>query len=158
MKRPEQLLSDFLKENNLTIAFAESMTCGLIAHKLGTISGTADILRGCIVCYSEKVKTDLVKVKQNLIEQYTAESQQVTDALALNLRKLIPAHIHVAITGLAAEGGSETKSKPVGTVFYSILFKDKLHKTKKQFMGSPLEIKEKACAELFKLIIKKIKS
>jgi nicotinamide-nucleotide amidase len=157
MKRAEQVLANFLKERKFTIAFAESMTCGMIAHKLGTISGTSDILAGSIVCYSEDVKTGLLKIKKQLIAKHTAESQKVTDALALNLSKIIQADIHSAVTGLAAPGGSETKSKPVGTVFYSVLFKRRLFRMKIKFNGSPLEIKEKACEQLFKFIMKSLK-
>lgn len=157
MKRPEQLLATFLKNNNLTIALAESMTCGLAAHKLGSISGTSDVLAGSIVCYSKNVKTDLLEVSKKLIKKYSLESQQVTNALALNLSKTIRADVHAALTGLAASGGSETKSKPVGTVFYSFLFRGKLYKMKKKFNGSPLEIKEKACGYLFKTVVGQLK-
>jgi nicotinamide-nucleotide amidase len=156
MKRPEQMLANALKEKNLTIALAESVTCGLITHKLGSISGTSDILSGSIVCYNEEVKTGLLRVSKKLIDRHTAESQQVTDALVMGLRKVIPADIHAATTGLAAPGGSETKSKPVGTVFLAVSFKDKLYKRRKRFYGSPLQIKQKAAAELFKFIAEKI--
>src|SRR4051812_1141379 len=105
MKRPEQVLANFLKENKLIIAFAESITCGLAAHKLGTISDTSDILTGSIVCYSESAKINLLGVKKKIIDKHTAESQKVTDALALNLSKILTAHIHAAITGFAAAGG-----------------------------------------------------
>ncbi len=157
MKRAEQILANFLKENKLTIALAESMTCGLAAHKLGTISGTSDILEGSIICYSEHVKTGLLKIKKQLLDKHTAESQIVTDGLALNLSKIITADIHAAITGLAAPGGSESRSKPVGTVFYSVLYKKRLYRMKKKFNGSPLTIKEKACDHLFKFITKTLK-
>jgi len=157
LKRPEQILGTYLKENELTIAFAESMTCGLLAHKLGSVSGTSDFLAGGIVCYSEDVKNNLLKVSKKLIEKHTAESQTVTDALALNLRKIIAADIHAAITGLATDGGTETKSKPVGTVFFSLVYKNKIYKLKKKFNGSPLKIKQKACEEFSRFIIKRLK-
>jgi nicotinamide-nucleotide amidase len=157
MKRPEQILANLLKERGLTIAFAESMSCGLLAHKLGSIAGTSDVLMGSMVCYCEDVKCSALKVNKQLIKKHTAESQIVTDALAKNLKKLIKADIYAAITGLAAEGGSETKTKPVGTVFYSFLYKNKKYKLKKHFRGSPLQIKEKACAEFFKFMTKEIK-
>src|SRR5688500_3004153 len=102
------------------------MTSGLAAHKLGSISGTSDVLTGSIVCYSKNVKTDLLKVNKKLIDKYSLESQQVTDALALNLSKIIHADVYAAITGLAAPGGSESVSKPVGTVFYSFLYRGRL--------------------------------
>ncbi len=75
---------------------------------------------GGVVSYQEKVKTDLLKVSPTLIKKYTAESQQVTDAMAMCLSKIISSNISVAITGLASQGGSETKTKPVGQFFFSI--------------------------------------
>jgi nicotinamide-nucleotide amidase len=72
--------------------------------------------------------------------------------LVFGLSKLIKADIYAALTGLASEGGSETKNKPVGTVFFCILYKKKLFRSRKLFRGSPLEIKKKACLELYDLV------
>jgi len=47
MKRAEQILANFLKENGLTISFAESITCGLASHKLGSVSGTSEAMGHC---------------------------------------------------------------------------------------------------------------
>lgn len=152
MKRPVQLLADILKKKQLTIAFAESITCGLLTHTLGTVSDTSEFLRGSIICYDESVKKDLLNINNNLIKKYTAESQQVTDAMVINLQKRIEADIYGAITGLAAKGGSETKSKPVGTVFYSVRIKNKLYRQKKKYNGSPQQIKKKSCDGLFTMI------
>jgi nicotinamide-nucleotide amidase len=157
MKRPSQTLADFLRKKKLTIAFAESITCGLAAHRLGTVSGTSDFFIGSIVCYDESVKTSLLKIKETLLQKYSAESQEVTDALSKNLKQLINADIHVAITGLASPGGSETATKPVGTVFYSICFKKRIYRMRKKFNGSPLAIKKKACDELYKLIVNRLR-
>src|SRR4051794_28794817 len=106
-----------LQEKNLILALAESVTCGLAAHKLSTAPGTSDVLAGSIVCYTPEVKRDLLGVSQKLIDRYTCESMEVTEALAKNLGKLIDADIYAALTGLASPGGSETKDKPVGTIF-----------------------------------------
>jgi len=152
VKRHEQILVNYLKEHKLTIAFAESITCGLVTHKFGTISGTSDVLSGSIICYNKNVKTGLLKIKESLINKHTAESQIVTDELARQLSKIIAADIHAAVTGLASSGGSETRSKPVGTVFFSFLYRRKIYKKKTKFNGSPLQIKEKACRQLFKFI------
>lgn len=77
----------------------------------------------------------------------------MTNALAKKLRKLIKADICAAITGLAAPGGSETKDKPVGTVFFSVLYKGKLYKQKKKLKGTPVQIKKKACRKLYHFIL-----
>jgi nicotinamide-nucleotide amidase len=157
MKRPEQKLADFLKKKNLTIAFAESMTCGMAAMKIGNVSGTSDVFGGSIVCYDSKVKSGLLKISSRMIAKYSAESKQVTDALAKNLSRIIKADVSVAITGLAAPGGSENKQKPVGTIFISVFVNKKIFSARKKFNGSPLLIKKKACSLLFSFTLNLLK-
>jgi nicotinamide-nucleotide amidase len=156
MRRAAQILLDFLKKKKLMIAFAESMSCGLLTHQLNTIKGTSEVLKGAVICYHEHVKTALLKVDKELIKKHTAESQKVTDELAKNLQDLIDADIHAAVTGLATTGGSESKTKPVGTVFYSFVFKGKLYRMRKYFKGTPLRIKKKTCEEFYKFIYKSL--
>ena len=146
-----------MKAQGLTIALAESVTCGLASHQLNIVKGTSEILIGSVVCYNEQVKTGLLKVSPALVKTFTTESQEVTDELAKKLNKLFAADLYAAITGLAAPGGSETKSKPVGTIFFSLFFQQKLYSRKKRFYGSPLEIKRKACRELYQMILVQIK-
>jgi nicotinamide-nucleotide amidase len=153
MKRPEQKLLDFFRTHNMTFALAESVTCGFAASKIGSVKGASEIFAGGIVCYDESVKIKLLKVPSRLIKKHTAESQQVTDALAVGLSKRIHADVHAALTGLAAPGGTETKQKPVGTVFMSVYFKGKLYRLRKKFNGSPMQIKKKACYQLFNLAL-----
>jgi nicotinamide-nucleotide amidase len=143
-----------LKDKELKVAFAESMTCGMLAEKLATCIGTSDVLAGSIVCYQPEVKKELFKVPQRMIDKYSCESMQVTELLAKNLTKLITADIYAAITGLAAPGGSESKSKPVGTVFFCVYYKRKIHKLKKRFRGEPQEIRLKACKAMYDFILR----
>lgn len=158
MHRASNLLIKTLLEKKITLALAESMTCGLAAHQLSTCKGTADVLKGSIVCYNEEVKKQLLKVPQTVIDKYTCESAEVTAVLSQHLKALIKADIHAAITGLASAGGSETKAKPVGTVFFCFSFRNKVYQEKKVFRGTPLEIRKKACYELYKFILSKIAS
>jgi nicotinamide-nucleotide amidase len=153
MHRTVNRLITKMLEEKLTLALAESVTCGLAAHQLSTVKGTSDVLKGSIVCYNEEVKKDLLKIKKSTIEKHTAESANVTKELALSLRKVIKADIHAAITGLASPGGSETKSKPVGTAFYAISFRNKIYTFRKRFRGSPLEIRKKMCNKFYQLIL-----
>lgn len=145
-----------LKEKNLSLALAESVTCGLAAHLLAGVPGTSEVLHGSIICYTPEVKTGLMRVPETLIERYSCESMEVTEALVKKLPKLIRADIYAAITGLASEGGSESPEKPVGTVFLVICYKRKLFRQKKVFRGSPLSIRKKACFELYRMILEKI--
>lgn len=143
---------DFLEEHGLTMALAESMTCGLAAHQLSTCKGTSKVLRGSIVSYSIEMKKQTLGISARLIVKRTAESQEVTTAMAKKLRGLVDADIYAAVTGLASDGGSETKEKPVGTVFYTVIFRGKTHESRKVFRGTPLQVRKRAVMQLYEEI------
>jgi nicotinamide-nucleotide amidase len=157
MDQPANALVRTLKEKALTLALAESVTCGLAAHRISGCSGTSDVFRGSIVCYTPQVKHKLLKVPQRLIEKYSCESKEVTMALAKNLHSIIDADIYAAITGLASPGGSESKQKPVGTIFISVYHQKKTYNYRKLFRGSPLTIKKEACDALYTILQKLVK-
>jgi nicotinamide-nucleotide amidase len=152
MDRKANALVQTLKKKKLTLAFAESMTCGLAAHRLAGCIGTSDVFKGGIVCYTPDVKSGLLNIPSATIKKCSCESKEVTQLLAKNLSKLIEADIHAAVTGLASPGGSETKQKPVGTVFISVYYKKKIHNHKQVFKGSPLTIRKKTCDLLYTFI------
>ena len=87
-----------------------------------------------------------------MIQRCSCESEEVTHRLAENLSSLFRADVYAALTGLASPGGSESKEKPVGTVFLCVRFKGKSYDERKLFRGSPLEIRTKACLHLYRMI------
>jgi nicotinamide-nucleotide amidase len=153
MKRKVNRFIKFLQERSLTIAFAESMTCGLLSENLASYKGTADVLAGSVICYTPEVKKKLMKVPAGLVDEFTPESREVTERLARNLAGIIRADLHAAITGLAAPGGSESRTKPVGTVFFCVVYGKKVSHHKKRFYGTPDEIRQKACLEMYEFIL-----
>ncbi len=54
---------------------------------------------GSIVCYHPDVKNNLFGKREKLIQKYTTESAEVTDAVAKKLSKLIVADLYGAVTG-----------------------------------------------------------
>lgn len=156
MKLTPNVLVKTLIERGLTVAFAESITCGLAAAQMASYKGVSTVLKGSIACYTPDFKRQVMGVQQCTIDQYTCESMEVTEELAVNLSKLVEADIYAAITGLASAGGSEGPDKPVGTVFICLSYKSKLYKIQKLFRGSPLQIKKKACTALYDFILSEI--
>lgn len=150
-------LVKLLQSHGLKLAMAESMTCGEAASKLASVQGTSDVLLCSVVCYHETAKTCLLKVNPRIIKKHTAESQQTTDAMVKKLSKMMKADIYAAITGLASPGGSETKRKPVGTVFIAVLTGKKLRREKIKFNGTPSEIRRKACDHLYQMIMRAVR-
>lgn len=141
-----------LRDKELTIAFAESVTGGMLISEFIKAKGVSDVLLGSIVTYAEEVKQKVLGVKRQTLKLYTAESQQVTNEMVLGLHKLLKAEMCVAVTGLSGQGASETKEKPVGTVFFSIYCKNKVEEFRQQFEGNGTGIRKQAADFIFQKI------
>jgi len=130
-----------LIDQQLSIAFAESATAGRLAAEFSLLEDAGKFLKGGLVCYDASLKQQLLKVPQGLIAAFSPESMEVSKAMASGLEKLIPADLHIGITGLTAPGGSETEEKPVGTMFiHGRLFGKALFSERVQFGGSAEDI------------------
>jgi nicotinamide-nucleotide amidase len=138
-----------LKDKGLTIAFAESITGGMLASEFIKAKGTSDVLLGSIVTYAEEVKQKVLGVKKQTLKLYTAESQQVTNEMVMGLHKLLKAEVCVAVTGLGGVGASESKEKPVGTIFVSILFKNRVEEFREELKGNSANIRKNAADFIF---------
>lgn len=129
----------------LTLALAESCTCGLAAASLAPTEGVSDVLLGSVVTYHAQAKQKLLGVHADTLDLYSAESQQTTNEMALGLHKHLPqADVCVAVTGLCGPGASATPEKPVGTVFVTILLDGHAHEYRVQLDGSGDKLRELA--------------
>ncbi len=132
-------------QHKLTLALAESCTCGLVAAQLAPAEGVSEVLLGSVVTYHPEAKQQLLGVKKTTISTYSAESQQTTNEMALGLHRQLPtADVCVAVTGLCGPGQSADPDKPVGTVFVTVLFRGKAHEYREQLSGSAEAIRQGA--------------
>ena len=122
------------------IAFAESATAGRMSADFSMTEYSGQILRGGITCYEVFVKEQILHVPHSYIEKYTPESKEVTQKLAEQAAKIFNTKVTVAITGLTTPGGSETKEKPVGTIFMCIITPNQTLDYREIFEGTPEEI------------------
>lgn len=142
-----------LANRGLTIAFAESATAGRLMAEFSLTPSAGKILKGGVVCYDACLKEDILGVSPKLIQEYTPESAEVTEALARCLKDLIPSDVQLAVTGLPRSGGSETPQKPVGTMFVHFLMPGKSIGIKERFSGSAEEIIEQTVQLVAQLIL-----
>jgi len=149
---------ELLAERELTIAFAESATIGQFSAEFGLTEVAGQVLKGGIVCYDAGVKQDLLDVDQQLLDTFTPESAEVTKAAAYGLRKMIPADIHIAITGLTCPGGSEGPDKPVGTMFIHCVSDFIEFSDRSVFDGSKAEVILQCIDNTCKLLTGKLQS
>ncbi|HWO96877.1 MAG TPA: competence/damage-inducible protein A [Bacillus sp. (in: firmicutes)] len=113
----EEVLN-LLKEKDLTIASAESLTGGLFSERLVSFSGAGSIVQGGIVCYQNEVKQHVVGVSADTLQNHGAVSQQCAKEMAENVRKLCRSNIGISFTGVA--GPKVQEGKEVGTVFMGV--------------------------------------
>jgi PncC family amidohydrolase len=159
MKMPDlnALVQQFLQQK-LTLALAESCTCGLVAAQLAPATGVSEVLLGSVVTYQAEAKQKLLGVKKETLATYSAESQQTTNEMALGLHRHLPtADVCVAVTGLCGAGASETPDKPVGTVFVTILLEGHAHEYRHHFEGDAQKLREQAAGFIYSTLSELLK-
>jgi len=105
-----------LQQHKLKVTTAESCTGGLIASKLTEISGSSTSFEAGYVTYSNEMKTSMLNVPAELLQQHGAVSEAVVIAMARGALLKSNADLAIAVSGIAGpNGGSE--DKPVGTVW-----------------------------------------
>jgi len=150
--------SELLKDKNLKLAFAESATAGRLCYEFSLTKHAGKFLKGSLVSYDADVKQDCLHVQRSLIDTYTPESAEVSEAMTYGLKDLVPADIYLSVTGLISSGGSETAEKPVGTMFINMRFDGTMFTDRIVFCGSPEEIVLQTVDRVAFLIIQTIKS
>lgn len=145
-----------LIEKNMTISFAESASAGKMSYEFSTVFNSGRILIGGIVCYHISMKEDLLQIPWGTIEKYSAESSEVTKLMAQHFSRFINSDICVGLTGLTTPGGSESDSKPVGTIFIHIVFPENEIAKRYEFKGDQESIINQAIDTVADLILKEI--
>lgn len=108
-----------LKEKGLKIAAAESCTGGYFGKRITNVSGSSDIFECGVICYSNRIKHEILGVCDETLNEYGAVSKQCAFELCQGIIKLSGADVGVAITGIAGPTGG-TEEKPVGTVYVAV--------------------------------------
>ena len=121
-----------LIKKKLRVSFVESCTGGLLSSSITSISGSSKVFNLGLVTYSNKAKTDILKVPKKIISRYGAVSKECCFSMVKNLSTISSANISVSITGIAGPKGG-TKLKPVGLVYIGIKKGNKISIKEKRF-------------------------
>ena len=111
-------VADFLLNNGLMLATAESCTGGMIAATCTDLAGSSAWFERGFVTYSNAAKTDMLGVPAALIDEHGAVSEPVARAMAIGALKHSAAQVSLAVTGIAGPSGGSA-DKPVGTVWFA---------------------------------------
>jgi nicotinamide-nucleotide amidase len=108
-----------LQQKGLTVATAESCTGGLIAKRMTDLPGVSQVFKGGTVSYTNEVKSNILGVPAELLEQYGAVSAPVAQAMAEGARKVLNCDLAISSTGVAGPD-KDDRGNEVGTMFVAI--------------------------------------
>ncbi len=115
----EQIVGRLLMERRLTLAVAESCTGGLIGHRLTQVPGSSAYVERGAICYSNRAKTEMLGVPEEIITKHGAVSLEVAAAMAKGIRERAGVSVGLSVTGIAGPGGA-TEVKPIGLVYVGL--------------------------------------
>jgi nicotinamide-nucleotide amidase len=115
----EGMIGSLLRSRKLTISVAESLTGGLVADRITNIPGSSAYFERGVVTYSNRSKTELLGVPEEIIKKHGAVSKEVAVLMAEGVRRASGTDIGLSTTGIAGPSGG-TDQKPVGTVFVAV--------------------------------------
>ena len=118
----EEAVMALLQEKKLSFAAAESCTGGDIARRFTELPGASAFFKGGVVSYTNEVKTALLGVDAQLLEEKTAVCREVAAAMAEGVRARLGTDLAVSVTGLAGPDGDGVHE--VGTVFIGLAAPD----------------------------------
>lgn len=90
-----------LARRGQTLAFAESVTGGLLADAVVRIPGASRVFLGSAVCYQNSVKQAVLGVSPRVLRRFGAVSPQCAAQMAQGAKRLYGADIALAVTGYA---------------------------------------------------------
>jgi len=128
-----------MREKKQSLATAESITGGLVAHRVCLIPGASDFFRGGVVSYTDEVKHKELGVPKELLERFGAVSEPVARAMAEGVRTRFGTDLGVATTGFAGPTGG-TDENPVGTAYVALAHASGTDVTRFGWLGTRHEI------------------
>jgi nicotinamide-nucleotide amidase len=144
-------IGKLLKDNNWTLAVAESCTGGLIGHRLTNVSGSSDYFLEGAVTYSNEAKQIRLCVDPALIQAHGAVSEEVASAMAEGIRQRAGSDFGLAVTGIAGPTGG-TPDKPVGLTFIAVTGTQGTRCEKFRFHQDRVRNKERAAQAALNLL------
>ncbi|MFH1330171.1 MAG: nicotinamide-nucleotide amidohydrolase family protein, partial [Actinomycetota bacterium] len=113
----ERIVLRLCRERGWTLGTAESATGGMVAERLTAVPGASEVFVGAVVAYTPALKTALLGVPAEVMEEEGVVSEVTALAMAEGGAVRLGADVVVAVTGSA---GPEAGGAPVGTMVVAV--------------------------------------
>ena len=126
LKLVSKEINEMMWRNHKTLATAESCTAGRVASVITAVPGSSNYYKGGLVCYSDEVKIQLLKVDADIIAEKTPVCEEVVRQMVIGANELFHTDYAVAICGFAGPGGPDggRSGVIVGTIWIAVGRKD----------------------------------
>lgn len=145
----EQIVAQ-LRQNNLTVATAESLTAGMLSSAIADVSGASTVLHGGIIAYNNAIKHRLLGVSADTLAARGAVDAETAKQMARGARERLNADLGIATTGVAGPDPSEGKA--VGIVFIALATAEETFAKLLRFGGNREKIRRSTVAASLKLM------
>jgi len=147
----ELALGRLLRSRGATLAVAESCTGGLLGARITDAAGASEWFLGGFQVYGKQMKTRLLGLDENLVNEHGVVSEAVARAMADSARDRTGATYALSITG---EAGPEPASPGIepGTVWIGMAAPDGVSARKFRFLGDRARVRAFAAQTALNLL------
>lgn len=139
-----------LKEKKMTISSCESLTGGLFASSLVSVSGASSVFVGGYVTYMDQSKEILLDGEE-VLRKVGAISKEMAYLMAQKVKEKLKSDIAISFTGNAGPFPSEQKE--VGLVYSCLMIKDKVYCFEDHYHGDRNTIRNSCIIDAKKRIL-----
>ena len=151
-----QTVTQMLRERELKIGAAESLTGGLVGVEMTKAAGASEVFLGSLVCYDVEAKHRVAKVDRAILDGPGPVSEEAAAALARGAAEVLGADVGVSTTGVA--GPEPHDGEPVGTIFVGACLGERLEVRKVQGYGDRDNIRALAVTAAIDLVRRVLQS
>lgn len=107
-----------LKDRELTVSTAESLTAGMVSATIVKVPGASAVFKCGFVTYASEAKTSILGIPEEIVDTYGVVSAECARAMAEGACRVGDTQVGIATTGNA--GPDVLEEKPVGRVYTAI--------------------------------------
>ncbi len=153
MYETSKKLVELCTAKNIKIAVAESCTGGMVSAAITDIPGSSKVFDRGFITYSYEAKSDMLKVRNELMEGNGAVSSIVAAEMVIGVIKKSNADIAISITGIAGPAAF-TSDMRIGLMCFATYVNGEIESIERQYSGDRNEIRQAAAKEAIELLLK----